>query len=85
MNQNISQNASGEKDVEIREYSVRENIFYAAVISEEMKEQLCHLPKAEIMAAVIEIAEQFENSYPNGTAAQMEEYARKRLYQISKK
>ena len=79
----MKQNISDEKDREIREYSVRENIFFVTLVSEKMRSQLDRYPREEIMAAVIEIAEQFASDYPAGTTDQLEEYARNKLYEFS--
>lgn len=74
-----------DKEMEIREYSVRENIFIAAVVAANMKDLFHNIPKEEVMATVIELAEQFANEHPEGTTEQLEQYARIRLNKLLSK
>lgn len=74
-----------DKDMEMNEYNVRENIFFAAVVAANMKELFYNIPREEVMAAVIELAEQFANEHPEGTTEQLEQYARIRLNKLLSK
>lgn len=65
-----------DKNAEIREYSIKENIFFATLVAADMAELFERFPKAEIMAVVIELSEQFECEFPEGTTEQLEEFAR---------
>ena len=71
-----------EKDTEIREYSIRENIFFATLTAVSQDGLMDKLPREEIMAAIIEIAEQFEDEHPGGTTQELEAYAVKRLSEL---
>lgn len=71
-----------EKDKEIREYSIRENVFFGALIYAEMRDQLDHLSSEEVMAEVIAIAEQFEEESPDGTSEQFNNYCRDKLKKL---
>lgn len=77
-------NDHNEKNQEIREYSIRENIFSGALIAVELDELLRHLSKEEIMAEVISIAEHFENEHSEGTSEQFDVYCRTKLLKMIK-
>lgn len=79
----MKNNEMREKDNEIREYSIRENIFFATLTAVSQENLMDKLPREEIMAAVIEIAEQFEDEYPDGTTQELEAYAAKRLRELT--
>lgn len=67
------------ENTEIREYSIRENIFFTTLVAVGMPELFERFPKEEIMAVVIEISEQFETEHPDGTTEELERNAAIRL------
>lgn len=78
----MKNNGMCEKDNEIREYSIRENIFFATLTAASLEDLMDKLPREEIMAVVIEIAEQFEDEHPGGATQELEAYAVKRLSEL---
>ncbi len=72
-----------DKECEIREYSVRENIFFTTLVASEIPGLFERMHKSEVMAVVIEIAEQFDIDFPNGSVEQLEEYAKAKFEAIN--
>lgn len=68
-----------EKEREIKEYSIRENVFFTTLIAAQTPDLFRKMHKSEVMALVIEIAEQFENEHPDGSVEDLEEYAKAKL------
>lgn len=71
-----------EKKQEIREYSIRENVFFTTLIAAQNPDLFRKMHKSEVMALVIEIAEQFENEHPDGSVEELEEYAKAKLRKV---
>lgn len=67
------------KKTEISEYSIRENIFYGTLAATELADLWTEYPSAVLMAAVIELAEQFETEKPDGAADEMKAFAKANL------
>lgn len=80
--------AEMDKDKEINEYSIRENLFFVALESEKMRDALKEVSHEEIMAEAISIAEEFENT-PYDRNGDIKEqlvcYARSRLSKMKNK
>lgn len=68
-----------DKNAEIREYSIRENIFFATLLAGSMTELFERFPKEEVMAVVIELSEQFEDEFADGNTEQLEDFVRTHL------
>lgn len=71
------------KDEEIREYSVKENVFLGAWEAAKMSAELSHIPQSEIMATMIALAEEYDNENPNGTAEDFILYAQSKLKKLA--
>lgn len=68
-----------EKDREIREYSIKENVFFTALVATKMPELFEKMKKSEVMAVAIEIAERFQDEHPDGSVEQLEAFAKEEL------
>ena len=72
------------KDEEIREYSIKENVFFGAWEAAKMGVQLSHIPQGELMAAVIELAEEYANVHLDGNVEEYILFVRSRLNALIK-